>query len=101
MDGCGLACVIFIWVGFLWPVLVTFAFMAIKGASITRKGKYFIASVLVGYLLYVVGNTFAAWLARSLIDTIQPVATSIFFVTALLLCVPPVISTYLIAKRYS
>lgn len=100
MDGCGLGCVIFIWVGLLWPVLVTLAFMATKGASISRKGKYFLASVFVGYLLFIVGNVLAAWLARALIDTIQPVVTSVFLVTAILLYVPPVISTYFIAKRY-
>lgn len=110
MDGCGLGCVIFIWVGFLWPVITTYAFLLIRGRHISRKVKYFFVSALVGYALFIGTNVLVTLLVRSFLDTerlmekginAEALVSDIFWVIGLLLFVPPVISSYRLAKRFS
>ena len=110
MDGCGLGCVIFIWVGFLWPVITTYAVLLIKGRHISRKRKYFFVSTLTGYGLFIGANVLVTFLARWFLDTeqlmekgvnIETLASGMFWTIGLLLYLPPAISSYLLAKRFS
>ena len=49
MSGCEGLCVLIIWVGFLFPVLVSSCCLIFRKQKIFYKLKYFSISVLVGY----------------------------------------------------
>jgi hypothetical protein len=57
--------VIFIWIGFLWPVIVTSLFMLLKSSAV-KKGSKFILSVAGGYAAMFVGNFLAIGCAKVL-----------------------------------
>ena len=51
----GLGGVIFIWVGFLWPVIVTSLFTIFKNSAVRKRG-YFALSLFGGYVSMFIGN---------------------------------------------
>lgn len=109
MGGCGGWCVIFIWVSFLWPILVTAGYLYFK-KSITRKGKYFFINIIVGYVVYGLTNVLIMYFARHYI-TIEELrnsginmesAENIFVLIAILiLFLPPIVSSHFVAKKFS
>jgi len=53
MNGCGAACVLFIWVGFLWPFLVTSVYAVWKDKRIEKTGIFSLVSILAGYAVMI------------------------------------------------
>ena len=109
MSGCGIECVIFIWVSFLWPVLVTAAYLHFK-KSITKKGKYFLINTIIGYAIYILTNILLMYFARNFINidelensgvNLESAANIFIFVSMLILFLPPVASSYYVAKKFS
>jgi hypothetical protein len=109
MSGCGVGCVIFIWASFLWPIIVSIAFLLFK-SKIIKKGKYFLVNSLVGYGIFICVNILIIILTRTFIDiekltengvNIEMLANSIFWVGILVLYFPPIVSSHLLAKRFS
>ena len=58
MSGCGFFCFLFIWAGFLFPILVSICCLIVKREKIFYKLKYFFISSFVGYTWVVVFTTF-------------------------------------------
>ena len=109
MSGCGIGCVVFIWVSFLWPILVTIAYLMFKGA-IRHKAKYFLASVIVGYLLFATVTFLGSFLVRQFIDidrlmdgnlNIELLTGLLFVISVLAHYIPPILSSHMLAKRFS
>ena len=109
MSGCGTGCVIFIWVGFLWPVIISIAYLAFK-TEINKKGIYFLASTMAGYGMYIAINFLMVFLLRTFIDiekitengvNVEILANSLFWVSLFVIFLPPVLSSHLLAKRFS
>jgi hypothetical protein len=53
MEGCGVACVLFIWLVFLWPILVTAACIVWKKKKIEKVGLFAFLSILIGYAILI------------------------------------------------
>ena len=105
MSGCGITCVIFIWVSFLWPVIVSGAYLTIK-QNIEKQGKYFLISTVLGYILLVSSNFLVSYLAAILIkggftEGKELYVNPVIWLTVVLLYLPPVISSHALAKKYS
>jgi hypothetical protein len=50
MDGCGIRCVLLIWVAFLWPIISTAAWCLLSKSKIKNVGKFFSIGIFIGYL---------------------------------------------------
>jgi len=102
--------VVFIWVVFLWPVLLSGFYLAWKKSLIKSKGKFFLASTAVGYVLLILGNILGTALILGFVkasgtyvetpntETFVTIITAVIMAILLLL---PVVSTHLLAKRFS
>lgn len=102
--------VAFIWTGFLWPVLVTVVYVIWKRAAILRKGLFFVASVVAGYLAMLMGSLLSYILVRSVIsiedlergDIPNENLIHVFVVLgALLYFMLPVLSTHFLSRKLS
>jgi len=109
MSGCGIECVVFIWVSFLWPILVTIAYLMFKDA-IRHKAKYFFASIIAGYLLFAAVSFLGSFLVRQFIEidslmdgnlNIELLPELIFVINVLAHYIPPLLSSHMLAKRFS
>jgi hypothetical protein len=52
MDGCGITCVLFIWVVFLWPIISTAVWWLLGKSKIKNVGRFFSFGILVGYIYF-------------------------------------------------
>ena len=109
MSECGLGCIIFIWVSFLWPVIITVAYIVLKKV-ITRKSMYFLASIAAGYGMLIVINFLIMPLLKTSIDiekitengvNIEILTSSLFWIGLFTIYLPPILSSYLLAKKFS
>jgi hypothetical protein len=50
MDGCESTCVIIIWLGFLWPIIVTTLVLVVLNYRISHRVRYWFVSVIAGYM---------------------------------------------------
>ena len=109
MSRCGGSCVAFIWVSFLWPALVTIPYLILQN-KINKKGKYFLINTILGYALFVAGNFIIMFLVRNFIDVeelmnsganLEHVSSWVIGATVLFMYIPPIISSYFVAKKFS
>ena len=102
MDNCGPACILFIWAGFLWPIIVSGFFLIIKRDKIISKRKYFLVSTFGGYVLLIGFNFFIGFVARIYIDPNGDAEMkTIVMVTTMILLLPPVVLSHVLSKKYS
>lgn len=99
MNNCGLTCVLFIWISFLWPIIVTSFYLIIKRKQITAKGKYFLLSTTGGYVLLIGLNFLISFLARSFIEPNDIGMITLAIGTTIILFIPPVIFSHVLSKR--
>lgn len=101
--------VVVIWVIFLWPVLLAGSYLVWKKGIISRKAKFFFVSVVVGYVLLLVGNFLGPAILFGALKvtgttSIPPEAEPMINVFSILimgiLLVLPIVSTHYIAKRF-
>jgi hypothetical protein len=102
--------VVIIWAGFLWPMLVTIAYLLIKGRKISDKGKCFVISTAVGYVVFVIANVLFSLLVQVFIDTdkitknsqdFELLASSLVLFSVIFFLAPPIISSHILYKRNS
>ena len=102
--------VVFLWVMFLWPVLLGGIYLVWKKGALKSKGKFFLASVAVGYLALLVGNFLGAALLLGFVKVAgisgesantETVVNSLTAVTAAILFLLPALTTHYMAKRFS
>lgn len=67
MDNCGPACILFIWAGFLWPVIVSGVYLFIKRHGIISKVTYFLVSTFGGYVLLIGLNFLIGLIAKTIL----------------------------------
>jgi hypothetical protein len=102
--------VLFLWVLFLWPVLLAGFYLAWKEGVIISKGKFFLASVIVGYAVLVATNFLAASFLMAFLGTngisskganAETAVDALAVVAAAILFLLPVFSTHCMSKRFS
>jgi hypothetical protein len=103
--------VLFIWVLLLWPMLLASFYLSWKKGVIKSKGKFFLASVAVGYAVVVATSfpvsSFIIYFfldtngisskvahAETTVDTLAVVAVATHFIL-------PVFFTHYMSKRFS
>ena len=100
MDNCGLICILFIWIGFLWPIIVSGFYLIIRKKQITAKGKYFLLSTIGGYTLFIGFNFLISFLARNFLEVNSDEGMKILaLTTTMILFIPPVIFGHVLFKR--
>ena len=110
MNGCGIACVLFIWIIFLWPIIVSILFILIK--KINNKGKYFLISVSVGYIILIFCNILIIFLSRKFLNIdelvklvkngtdLELLNNILGWTTSIILFLPPILFSYYLSKKY-
>jgi len=107
MSGCGITCALFIWIGFLWPIIVSILFILIK--KMDNKGKYFLVSTSIGYVIFIFFNFLIMFLSRKFIDVdefikngtdLELVSNIVGWITPIALFIPPIIFSYYLSKKY-
>ena len=102
--------VLFLWVLFLWPVLLGGFYLVWKKGVIKSKGKFFLASVAVGYTVLLIGNFLGPAILFGVLKAseqttvrpdAEPMVNMITTVIMAILFVLPVFSTHYISKRFS
>jgi hypothetical protein len=102
--------VLFLWVLFLWPVLLAGFYLVWKKGVIRSKGKFFLASVAVGYAALVAANFLAASFLMAFLGTngisgkganAETAVDALAVVAAVILFLLPVFSTHYMAKRFT
>jgi len=102
MDNCGPTCILFIWAGFLWPVIVSGFYLIIKRDKIVSKGKYFLVSTFGGYILLIGFNFLISFIASSFLGPDSEVEMkTLVMVTTMILFIPPVVFSHVLSKKYS
>jgi len=102
MDNCGTICILFIWSGFLWPLIVSGFYLIIKKQQIRSKGKFFLLSSLGGYVLLIGFNFLISFIARSFLGPESEVEMkTLAMVTTMILFIPPVVLSHVLSKKYS
>ena len=102
--------VLFLWVFFLWPVILGCFYLVWKKESISKKGKFFLVSVALGYGILVIGNILGGALilgslklggfsvenpnAENVVNIVATASMAILFLL-------PAVSTHYIAKKFS
>ena len=100
MSNCGLICILFIWIGFLWPILVSSFYLIINKQKIRAKAKYFLSSTLGGYILLISLNWLIGFLARNFLEINSHEGMNILALsTTMILFIPPVIFSHILFKR--
>jgi len=100
MDNCGLTCVLFIWIGFLWPIIVSSFYLIIRKKQIIAKGKYFLLSTIGGYVLLIGLNFLISFFARNFLEVNSDIGMKILaFSTTVILFIPPVVFSHMLSKR--
>ena len=100
MNNCGPICILFIWIGFFWPVIVSGFYLVIKREQITSKGKYFLLSTFGGYVLFIGFNFLISYLARNFLEiNSEEEMNTLVLITAIMLFIPPIIFSYVLSKR--
>lgn len=107
----GFGIVIFIWLGLLWPFVVSIAFVASKGENITNRGRYFLLSVICGYgLAFFIGQALPVVLQATGLDDYlveagkrgQSLFKQIYNAALfLLIFIPQIVLSYALYKKYS
>ena len=93
-------CILFIWVGFLWPIIVSSFYLIIYKRQITAKGKYFLLSTIGGYVLLIGLNFLISILARNFLEVDSDIDMNILaFSTTIILFIPPVVFSHVLSKR--
>jgi len=107
MNGCGITCVLFIWITFLWPIIVSILFILIK--KINNKGKYFLISVSIGYIVLIFCNILITFLSRKFLNVdelvkngtdLELVSNILGWTTSIISFLPPIILSYYLSKKY-
>ncbi len=102
MDNCGPICILFIWNGFLWPLIVSGLYLIVKKQQITSKGKFFLLSSLGGYVLMIGLNFLISFIAKSFLGPNSEVEMkTLAIVITMILFIPPVILSHVLSKKYS
>ena len=100
MDNCGLTCVLFIWIGFLWPIIVSSFYLNIRKKQIIAKGKYFLLSTIGGYILLIGLNFLISFFARNFVEVNSDIDMKVLaFSTTAILFIPPVVFSHMSSKR--
>lgn len=102
MDNCGQACILFIWSGLLWPLIVPGFYLIIKRQQITSKGKFFLLCSFYGYVLLIGCDFFIIFIARILLgpDSEVEMKTLAMAITVILF-ISPIILSHVMSKKYS
>ena len=101
MNGCGVACVLFIWSVFLLPIIVSLTFLFIKKNKLKSKSKFFLLSTAIGYALLIGFNFLIGFVLRNFIDSSNVNMNTLSMITTILLFIPPIISSYFLAKKFT
>ena len=100
MSNCGLICILFIWIVFLWPILVSSFYLIINRQKIRAKVRYFLLSTIGGYILLVSLNWLIGFLARNFLEINSHEGMNILALsTTVILFIPPVIFSHVLFKR--
>lgn len=99
--------VAFIWTCFLWPLLVTLFYLGRKANRLERKGLFFLASVVVGYVALIFGNYVGALLFLPLLgvagtdgNAVEALSNVLAVVALTTLLGVPVLTTHLLSLRF-
>ena len=93
---------------FLSPIIVSIIFILIR--KIANKGKYFIISIPIGYMIFIASNLLTTFLARTFIDTeelikngtdLEMVSNIVGWTTPILLFMPIIVFNYYLSKKYT
>lgn len=102
MSGCEIECALFIWLGFLWPLIITSIYLITNKQQISSKGKYFLLSTFGGYALMIGFNFLIAFLANSFLDINSGVEMKTLALgTTIILFIPPMVLSHVLYKKYS
>ena len=101
MSGCGAVCVLFIWSIFLLPIIISSSYLFIKKNQIKSKAKYLIISTIIGYMLIIGFNFLIGFVLRNFIDSSNINMNTLSLITTLLLYIPPILASHLLAKNFN
>ena len=99
MDGVGTGGVVFIWIGFLWPFIVSSAYLVISKPS--RAGKYFLVSTAIGYVIMIGLNMVFVAIARNTTDVSKTESVPfIVWIGLSLMFLLPAVSGHFLSRKY-
>ncbi len=101
MSGCGASCVLFIWTLFLLPIIMSLIFLLIKKNKLKSKGRYFLVNTVIGYASIIGFNFLISFIVKNFIDSSTINMNILSIVSTILLFVPPIIFSYLLAKKFT
>lgn len=107
MSGCGTGCILLLWTLFLWPFIVAFGYLLLKGKQIISKGKFFLLSLLIGYALIIGVNVLMNYLKEStditelFLNSSVTQQSFLWWVEACILFIPTVIASHVLSRKYS
>ncbi len=90
MNSCGAGCVLFIWLIFLWPIIVSITLLNIFAPKILKRWTYFFISALLGYLFLILLNYSMNYLNS------QPL-----LMVLVVVLFPQVAISYFLARKFS
>ena len=100
MDNCGSACILYIWIAFLWPIIVSSFYLIIRKKQIIAKGKYFLLSAIGGYVLLVGFNFLISFLVRNFLELDSVNIKILAIATTIILFILPVVFSHVLFKKY-
>jgi hypothetical protein len=68
VEGIGLGGIIFIWLAFFWPMILSTIYLSLRRSRITNAVRLWFVGTLVGYGLYMGGGPFLVFLLEVLFE---------------------------------
>lgn len=100
----GLLMEIAAWLALAWPVIVTITFLTIQRKRLAKKWWFFLAAILVGYVVMAAGSWTISYVWPKLLINVEivskiPIGLIIFLPIAIALLLP-VFAIFLLARRF-